>query len=179
MRLSPGMAGPSPHTLHRTYNSTLIRRNLLEIAIEVPASYWLVLEGMFMLHDVVMSRTCKARTSPMSNLTEPAPTLTEPTTGSSLPCSFHDRRRSDRLPFPAEMVMVWNYDLNTTMRYRVIDAGDGGYRIHSSLPMLVGTTGMVLRLLPSRGQQLDQPVMVAWTRARPNGDGYDIGLRCF
>jgi len=90
-----------------------------------------------------------------------------------------DRRESDRLPFPAEMVLVWNHDLSTPIRYRVVDAGDGGYRVQSAIPMLEGTTGMVLRLLPGRGQPLDQPVMVAWSRRSPNRDVYEIGLRCF
>lgn len=76
------------------------------------------------------------------------------------------------------MVLVWNHDLDTPVRYRVIDAGDGGYRIRSAINMLEGTTAMVLRLLPGRGQQLDQPVMVAWSRAINDGE-FEIGLRCF
>src|SRR5688500_1868184 len=91
--------------------------------------------------------------------------------------SASNRRESDRLPFPAEMVLVWNHDLETIVRYHVIDAGDGGYRVRSSLPLLEGTTGMVLRLLPSRGQQLDQPVMVAWSTQQSDGS-FEIGLKC-
>ena len=102
-----------------------------------------------------------------------------PKSGSAANQPESERRDSDRLPFPAEMVLVWNHDLQTPMRYRVLDAGDGGYRIRSSLNLLEGTTGMVLRLLPSRGQQLDQPVMVAWTKAAQGEAGFDVGLRCF
>ena len=98
--------------------------------------------------------------------------------GSPSAKSATNRRESDRLPFPAEMVLVWNYDLETVVRYHVIDAGDGGYRIRSSLPLLEGTTGMVLRLLPGRGQQLDQPVMVAWSKSSADG-AFEIGLKCF
>jgi hypothetical protein len=76
------------------------------------------------------------------------------------------------------MILVWNHDLTTPMRYRVLDAGDGGYRIASSLPIIEGATGMVLRLLPGHGS-LDQPVMVAWTRRSGETGGFDIGLRCF
>lgn len=112
-----------------------------------------------MLHDAVMSRFSSLQPH-----------------GQSI-----DRRDSDRLPFPAEMVLVWNHDLSTPIRFRVIDAGDGGYRVHSAFPILEGTTGMVLRLLPGRGQPLDQPVMVAWSRQAPdsNNNGYELGLRCF
>jgi len=112
-----------------------------------------------MLHDAVMAKVA----------------------GSELPVDTAclDRRASDRLPFPAEMILVWTHDLRTPMRYQVSDAGDGGYRIHSSLPVLEGTTGIVLRLLPGRGQSLDQPVMVAWIKATEECSGYDVGLRCF
>jgi hypothetical protein len=117
-----------------------------------------------MLHDAVMSRM-GGQGLPKVDASEPQPEL--------------ERRDSDRLPFPAEMVLVWNHDLQNALRYRVLDAGDGGYRIRSSLILLEGTTGMVLRLLPSRGQQLDQPVMVVWTRPAQGEPGFDIGLRCF
>ena len=117
-----------------------------------------------MLHDVVMSRSRR-----------PAPGEA-PAAGASEACA--DRRRSDRVPFPAEIVLVWNHDFQTTMRYRVIDAGDSGYRIHSSLPLQDGMTGMVLRLLPGRGESMDQPVMVVWNGPAPD-QGFVVGLRCF
>ncbi|MCI0631191.1 MAG: hypothetical protein L0Y44_11125 [Phycisphaerales bacterium] len=126
-----------------------------------------------MLHDAVMSRIGGSRKPGFRN---PGRSQ-DVSAGQSAACL--ERRESDRLPFPAEIILVWNYDLYTPMRYTVIDAGDGGYRIHSSLPVLEGTTGMVLRLLPSFGQSLDQPVMVVWSRASQQSGGFDIGLRCF
>lgn len=123
--------------------------------MEFGAKYLRQMNAMSMLHDRVMSKAAQRVAQ-----------------------SAAERRGSDRLPFPAEMVLVWNHDLGTPMRYRVLDAGDGGYRIHSTFNMLEGTTAMVLRLLPGRGQQLDQPVMVAWSRATADGE-YEIGLRCF
>jgi hypothetical protein len=136
-----------------------------------------------MLHDAVMSRVRRPGAPRQRNAAEGGeidgaeallPGAFESTGETCL-----DRRQSDRIPFPAEMVMVWNHDFDTPMRYRVIDAGDGGYRIHSSLPLQEGMTGMVLRLLPSRGQALDQPVMVAWSRATEEKHGFEVGLRCF
>lgn len=119
-----------------------------------------------MLHDGMMSRPPTGRSAVPGR----------PRPMSDTACD--DRRASDRVPFPAELVVVWNHDLKTPLRFRVIDAGDGGYRIRSSMPLLEGTTGMVLRLLPGRGQALDQPVMVAWSHAADDG-GYDVGLRVF
>lgn len=115
------------------------------------------LNAMSMLHDRVMGQIRKVRAT-----ADPS-----------------ERRDGDRLPFPAELVLVWNHDLDHPIRFRVIDAGDGGYRIRSSLPVIEGMTGMVLRLLPSRGQQLDQPVMVVWSHPGEDGDGFEVGLRCF
>ena len=117
-----------------------------------------------MLHDGIMSRTSR-RGKPRTD--RPA---------------LADRRESDRIPFPAEMVLVWNHDLHTPMRYRVMDAGDGGYRIRTSTPPVEGMTGMVIRMLPGprNGERLDQPVMVAWMHPAEDADGeYDAGLRCF
>jgi len=91
-----------------------------------------------------------------------------------------ERRGSDRVPFPAEMILIWNHDAALRHRHRIIDAGDGGYRIATSLPLLEGTTGMVVRLLPCGTTQKPQPVMVAWCRKAGEGrDGYEAGLRVF
>ena len=115
-----------------------------------------------MLHDGIMSRTSR-RGKPRAD----RPNLA-------------DRRDSDRVPFPAEMVLVWNHDLQTAMRYRVMDAGDGGYRIRTSAPLVEGMTGMVIRMLPGRGERIDQPVMVVWMHPADGADGeYEAGLRCF
>lgn len=118
-----------------------------------------------MLHDRVMSKTGSSSAEPWN------------ARAVDVPCA--ERRQSDRVPFPAELVLAWNHDQRSPVRYRVVDAGDGGYRIHSSMPMLQGTTGMVVRLLPGRGAPLGQPVMVAWCKAADEGEGYDIGVRFF
>lgn len=131
----------------------------MEPPSNIRRSAYSVMDDLGMLHDVVMSKVAG---------------LDAPAVNGGV-----DRRDSDRLPFPAEMVLVWNHDLQTPMRYPVSDAGDGGYRIHTSLPVLEGTTGMVLRLLPGRGRPLDQPVMVAWIKPTELCAGYDVGLRCF
>jgi hypothetical protein len=136
----------------KQYRSVQVRWNPEEFSGELPTQ----LQYMQMLHDQVMSRSGK----------EPAAALAE-------------RRRSDRIPFPAEIVLEWNHNLGAAVRYQVLDAGDGGYRIHSSVPMLDGTTGMVIRLLPGRGEPLGQPVMVAWCRTSETEGGYEIGVRCF
>lgn len=96
-----------------------------------------------------------------------------------------NRRASDRVPFPAEMILLWNHDASLRHRYRVLDASDGGFRIHSALPMLEGTTGMVIRVLACSIESAAQPVMVAWCRPLAvddngaGGTGYEIGLRLF
>lgn len=90
-----------------------------------------------------------------------------------------DRRVSDRLPFPGELIVIWHHDLDTPIRYRVIDAGDGGYRLRSSIPVLEGTTGIARLFLPD-GKPLNDSVMVVWTRAVNDGSGdQEIGLRVF
>lgn len=116
-----------------------------------------------MLHDHVMSRAGKAGDWSV----DAADTATT------------DRRQSDRVPFPAEVILAWNHDSSFPVRYRVIDAGDGGYRIHSCMPLLEGTTGMVIRILPGRGAPLGQPVMVAWCKPTEEEQGYEVGLRLF
>ncbi|TVQ51896.1 MAG: hypothetical protein EA377_11365 [Phycisphaerales bacterium] len=90
-----------------------------------------------------------------------------------------DRRTGDRVPYPAELLIAWMHDLRTPVRYRVIDAGDGGFRIRTRTPVIEGMTGVALKLLPE-GQAIDQSVMVAWTKATDEQDGeYEIGLRYF
>lgn len=91
-----------------------------------------------------------------------------------------DRRASDRVPFPGEVVVVWTDEcsLSKAARYRVIDAGDGGFRIHSDLTLNVNATGMVLRILPDAGQSRAIPVQVAWVRIVNEGGACEAGLRC-
>ena len=88
-----------------------------------------------------------------------------------------DRRASDRLPFPGELVVLWHHDLSTPIRYRIVDAGDGGFRLRTSVPLLEGTTGIALQLLPG-GEPLNQPIMVIWARTMSDGD-QELGVRTF
>ncbi len=94
------------------------------------------------------------------------------------PTGHRERRTSDRVPYPAELVIVWNHDLESAVRYPVLDASDRGFRIRSSMPLSAGTTGIALRLLPE-GHPLDRSLVVIWTRPCPTGDGHEVGLRLF
>lgn len=87
-----------------------------------------------------------------------------------------ERRISTRVEYRAELIMQWHHDPHTKVRYRVIDFSEGGFRLHSSLPMLEGMTGVVLRLLPEC-RTLSKPVMVAWSRPPEAGPGFELGLR--
>jgi hypothetical protein len=87
-----------------------------------------------------------------------------------------ERRRGDRVPMPVELTLFWHHDPSCTMRYHVLDAGDGGLRLHSSTPMLEGMTGTILRLLPE-GTRLDRSVTVAWCHPVEHRSGYEVGLR--
>lgn len=88
------------------------------------------------------------------------------------------RRSGDRLPYPAELILIWNHDPATRIRYRVLDAGDGGCRIHTSLPLIEGMTGMALKLLPE-GNAINRPIMVVWNGRSQDDDGHEAGLRFF
>lgn len=89
-----------------------------------------------------------------------------------------DRRAGDRVPYPAELVLVWMHDLGTPVRCRVVDAGDGGFRIRTKLPLIHGTTGMAMRLLPE-GHPIDRPVMVVWVGPSDDAGEHEVGLRYF
>jgi hypothetical protein len=103
--------------------------------------------------------------------------LHDPTLHRAADSATDDERRSaHRSTNSGELVLSWPHDRNTTMRYRLIDVGDGGMRIQSSTPLLTGTIGLALRLLPE-GEKLDQTVMVVWVRRLEDGL-YDVGLRC-
>jgi len=167
---SLGLAAGKPPVSPVRTNRTRFAWNRASNAGEVPNP----LDLIHMLHDTVMSRISGMEQHRLRHATEPA------TEAGPLPGTVcDDRRVSDRLPFPAEMILVWNHDLQTPLRYQVIDAGDGGYRIHCSSPLLEGTTGMVIRLLPGRGRQMAQPVKVAWSRQSELSTGFEAGLRCF
>ncbi|MHC4948691.1 MAG: hypothetical protein ACYTG1_10570 [Planctomycetota bacterium] len=109
-----------------------------------------------MLHDGILTRT-----------TAPGP----------LPPAV-ERRESLRVPFPGEVVIRWHHDLETPVRYQVANAGDGGFRIRSSAPLVEGLTGTATKLLPG-GRDLDRSVMIVWFARAIDGDGYDAGVRFF
>jgi hypothetical protein len=92
------------------------------------------------------------------------------------PAAAGERRGADRAACSGELVLSWSHDRDNTLRYQLIDVGDGGLRIQSGTPILTGTIGLALRLLPE-GEKLNQTVMVVWVRQLEDGQ-YDIGLRC-
>jgi hypothetical protein len=87
----------------------------------------------------------------------------------------HDLRRTQRVPCPAEVTLVWHHNPGTVVRYRVLDVSDGGLRLRSSVPLLEGTTGMIMRMLP-QGTPIEKAVMVVWSHDAEAG-GYAIGVR--
>ncbi len=89
---------------------------------------------------------------------------------------LHEERRSSiRTTGAAEVTIRWHHDVDTTMRYELLDVGEGGICIRSGLPVLEGMMGTVLNLLP-RGKVIDRAAMVAWIRRNPEGRWFDIGL---
>ena len=87
-----------------------------------------------------------------------------------------DRERSD-----AEAVVIWAHSQATPIRYRLLDASEGGLRIHSSLPLREGASGNVVSLLPS-GTCMNREFQVVWCRKCAASDtaapgGYEAGLR--
>lgn len=89
-----------------------------------------------------------------------------------------DRREGDRVPYPAELVLAWMHDLDMSVRCRVLDAGDGGFRIRTAMPLVEGTTGIALRLLPE-GHPIDRSVMVVWIGEVDEHGEREVGLRYF
>ncbi len=87
----------------------------------------------------------------------------------------HDLRQTPRVPCPTELTLVWHHNPGTVVRYRVLDVSDGGLRLRSSVPLIEGATGMVLRMLPE-GTPIERPVMVVWSKPAEEG-GYALGLR--
>ena len=125
-----------------------------------------------MLHDDAMFGSCERDDGDVTDIHHVDAAL-EATSATD------DRRHGDRVPFPAELILLWNHDASLRHRYRILDASDGGYRIRTSLPLLEGTTGMVIRVLSGEMNSVAQPVMVAWCRRQHEGSGYEAGLRMF
>lgn len=86
-----------------------------------------------------------------------------------------ERRSDTRSPCPDEIVIAWLHDAANPGRYPLVDVSEGGFRIRCAVPLITGTTGIALRELPS-GREIDQPIMIAWTRRREDGR-YDMGLQ--
>jgi hypothetical protein len=89
-----------------------------------------------------------------------------------------ERRVSTRIPVIGELMVRWFGLAGTTHRYRLVDRSEHGYRLYSSLPIPVGTTGTVSLILGTERADTpqDDPVVVAWFR-RGDASGYDVGLR--
>lgn len=80
-----------------------------------------------------------------------------------------DRRGSERKPFDSEVLIRWHGHGPGLMRFRLVDASEGGYRLRLNTPLLEGMTGVALKVLPE-GDPVHRTVAVAWVR--PVGD-YD------
>lgn len=87
-----------------------------------------------------------------------------------------ERRASSRTPSQAEVTIRWHHDLDSTLRYELLDVSEGGICIRSGFPVLEGMMGTVLNLLP-RGKVINQSAMVAWIRPVSQGSAYEIGIR--
>ena len=86
-----------------------------------------------------------------------------------------DRRRSARAAVRAELVVLWHHDPRTAVRYPVLDMSDGGVRILSSTPLLKGMSGTAVKLLP-KGEAVNRPCRVSWTRPPALDGPFEIGL---
>ena len=86
-----------------------------------------------------------------------------------------DRRHTARLAVRAELLVLWHHDPETAVRYPLIDIGDGGVRILSSIPLLKGMSGTAVKLLP-RGETINRPCHVSWARPPVQDGPFEIGL---
>lgn len=84
-----------------------------------------------------------------------------------------ERRRDEREAASGELCLTWMHDPGTVVRLALLDRSDHGFRVRSSLPVLNGTVGRVLRVLPA-GEPVDRSYQVAWIRSR-NG-AWELGL---
>ena len=97
--------------------------------------------------------------------------------GTSRPQSANERRRSARAPAPpTELVVLWHHDMETAIRYPLVDMTDDGGRILTATPLVEGMTGIAMNLLP-QGKAINRPCSVRWVRPREQSRGYEAGLR--
>ena len=93
-----------------------------------------------------------------------------------------DRRYSRRVSDTSELLLIWLHDPATPIRYRVLDASDGGFRVASACPLVEGMAGIARRVLP-QGTTIERAMVVAWSRPGAAGeDGnevaeFEAGLR--
>ncbi len=87
-----------------------------------------------------------------------------------------ERRHGARKEVEAEVVIRWQHDLQTAIRYPVTDLGEGGLRILSATPLLRDMLGIAVRLLPA-GKPLNRPCAVSWCRPSAPGGPWEVGLR--
>ncbi len=74
------------------------------------------------------------------------------------------------------MVVLWHHDIETAIRYPVIDRTDTGLRIMCATPLIEGMTGIAANLLPE-GMPINRPCSVCWSRPRALGRGFEAGIR--
>ncbi len=88
-----------------------------------------------------------------------------------------DRREAQRQSDPAtELVIVWHHDMETAIRYPLVDRTDEGVRILTATPLVKGMTGTAMHLLP-KGATINRPCTVRWSRPREESRGFEAGLR--
>ena len=85
-----------------------------------------------------------------------------------------ERRAHERLECDgAEVVIAWNHALHQRVRMRLINLGEGGMQVGSTLPLVPDTTGIAISILPE-GVALNRVFSVIWVREF-NG-GFRAGL---
>ena len=99
-------------------------------------------------------------------------TAVEPSKNVCVKCRSADRRE----PPPSELVVLWHHDMETGIRYPLLDMNDAGARILTAVPLIKGMTGTARHLLP-KGTAINRPCTVRWTRPRSGSCAFEAGLR--
>ena len=93
------------------------------------------------------------------------------------PQSPQERRSAERrVATPNDLVILWHHDIETAIRYPLVDLNDGGVRILTATPLTEGMTGIAVNLLPT-GKPINRPCTVCWVRRRDEAKAYEAGLR--
>jgi len=77
-----------------------------------------------------------------------------------------ERRRSERTPFPARVVVAWRDGAGACETHAVLDMGLGGFRLHSDHEVPIGRIGRAVQILPNR-TAVDLDVLVVWSVRKP------------